>query len=307
MPRSIALVGASAKEGSVGHGMVSVFKGGAFPGKVYLINPNYREIEGLPCFPSLSELPETVDHAVMGIANARLEGQIAEAIKRGTRAATIFASGYLENDSEPQADEAHRRHGAGSGHADLRRQLHGLLQSRIWLRVCGYLPPPWLSAGPIAFITHSGSAYLGALSQRQAVPLQSCRVRRPGAGDERGRLSRFRAGDAEDDESRRPVPRNRARSPAFRRRAGKGREARDIPVVALKVGRTAESAALALSHSGAMAGNDAAYQALFDRYGVIRVDDLDRAGQRDCCCSASRGGLGRAGSPRSMIPAASGN
>ena len=102
MPRSIALVGASAKEGSVGHGMVSVFKGGAFPGKVYLINPNYREIEGLPCFPSLSELPETVDHAVMGIANARLEGQIAEAIKGGTRAATIFASGYLENDSDPK-------------------------------------------------------------------------------------------------------------------------------------------------------------------------------------------------------------
>jgi acyl-CoA synthetase (NDP forming) len=53
-------------------------------------------------------------------------------------------------------------------------------------------------------------------------------------------------------------------------------EARDIPVVALKVGRTAESAALALSHSGAMAGNDAAYQALFDRYGVMRVDDLDQ-------------------------------
>ena len=50
---------------------------------------------------------------------------------------------------------------------------------------------------------------------------------------------------------------------------------RDIPIVVLKVGRTAESAALALSHSGALAGNHAAYQALFDRYGVIEVDDLD--------------------------------
>src|SRR5262249_22775477 len=50
---------------------------------------------------------------------------------------------------------------------------------------------------------------------------------------------------------------------------------RDIPIVVLKVGRTAESAALALSHSGALAGNHAAYQALFDRYGVIEVEDLD--------------------------------
>src|SRR5262245_40477755 len=101
-PRSIALVGASAKEGSVGHGMVTVFKGGAFPGKVYLVNPNYQEIEGLPCYPSLAEVPDPVEHAVMGIANSRLEGQMAEAIKQGAGAATIFASGYLENDSEPR-------------------------------------------------------------------------------------------------------------------------------------------------------------------------------------------------------------
>src|SRR5262245_55028630 len=102
MPRSVALVGASTKEGSVGHGMVSVFKGGASPGQVYLVNPNYREIDGLPCYPSLADLPEPPEHAVMGVANARLEGQMADAIKRGTRAATIFASGYLENDNEPR-------------------------------------------------------------------------------------------------------------------------------------------------------------------------------------------------------------
>src|SRR5262249_33933567 len=53
---------------------------------------------------------------------------------------------------------------------------------------------------------------------------------------------------------------------------------RDIPVVVLKAGRTEASAALALSHSGAIAGNDAAYQALFDRYGVTRVDTLDELG-----------------------------
>src|SRR6185295_13839329 len=52
-------------------------------------------------------------------------------------------------------------------------------------------------------------------------------------------------------------------------------QARKIPVVALKVGRTAESAALAVSHSGAVAGNHAAYQALFDHYGVIEVDNMD--------------------------------
>jgi acyl-CoA synthetase (NDP forming) len=99
--QSIALVGASPKADSVGNGMIRAARGGNYPGRLYLINPNYKEIEGIPCYPSLAELPEAVEHAVLGVANARLEAQLAEAIRVGAKAATIFASCYLPDDGDP--------------------------------------------------------------------------------------------------------------------------------------------------------------------------------------------------------------
>ena len=54
--------------------------GGGFKGRIYAINPNYREIEGIACFPSLSALPEAVDHALLGVANVRLEAALQEAV-----------------------------------------------------------------------------------------------------------------------------------------------------------------------------------------------------------------------------------
>jgi len=274
MPRSIALVGASAKEGSVGHGMVSVFKGGAFPGKVYLINPNYREIEGLPCYPSLADLPETVDHAVMGVANARLEGQLADAIRLGARAATIFASGYLENDSEPPLTKRVAAMAREAGLQICGGNCMGFYNLEYGLRVCGFLPPPWLSAGPIAFITHSGSAY-SALCHNDKRFRFSLAV---SAGQELTTNAADYLDFALEMETTKVVGLflETVRDPQAFVAALEKAEAWDIPVVVLKVGRTAESAALALSHSGALAGNDAAYQALFDRYGVVQVDDLDQ-------------------------------
>src|SRR5690606_9120226 len=100
-PRSIALVGASAKPGSVGKGMISSTVELSRGHRVYLVNPNYGEIDGRPCFPSLSSLPEEVEHVVLGVANARLEAQLDEAIACGAKAATIFGSCYLETDSAP--------------------------------------------------------------------------------------------------------------------------------------------------------------------------------------------------------------
>jgi acyl-CoA synthetase (NDP forming) len=101
MPGSVALVGASPKAGSVGNGMLHGLRGGGFKGRIYPINPNYKEIEGIACYPSLAALPERVDHALLGVANARLEAAMGEAVASGVQAATILASGYLEGDGTP--------------------------------------------------------------------------------------------------------------------------------------------------------------------------------------------------------------
>ncbi|MFZ5790354.1 MAG: acetate--CoA ligase family protein [Pseudomonadota bacterium] len=272
-PASIALVGASPKEGSVGQGMIRTLKGGGFPGRVYLVNPGYKEIEGEPCYPSVADLPEPIDHVVLGVANARLEQSLTQAIAAGAKAATIFASCYLEQDRDPplvrrvaaMAREAGMPICGGNG--------MGFYNFDRKLRVCGFPPPDWVAGGGNkSFITHSGSAFSAMVhhDRRFAYNLAVS------PGQELGATADEYLDFALDQPTTRVVGLflETVRNPEGFVAALEKARARRIPVVVLKVGRSAESAKLAVSHSGAVAGDDAAYEALFDRYGVAVVDTL---------------------------------
>ena len=160
-PQSIALVGASPKYETVGNGMIRGVREGRFGGRVYLVNPNYPEIDGLPCYPTLAALPETVDHVIIGVANARIEAQLAEAIRHGARAATIFASCYLPGDSDPPLTRRLAAMARAAGLQICGGNGMGFYNLEHGLRVCGFPPPSWLDRGSIALISHSGSAYSG--------------------------------------------------------------------------------------------------------------------------------------------------
>ena len=82
-PRSVAVVGASARPGSFGDTLVAQLLGGGFEGPVHLVNPRYREVAGLPCLPSLADLPGPVDLAVLAVPNAALEAQLRTAAAHG--------------------------------------------------------------------------------------------------------------------------------------------------------------------------------------------------------------------------------
>jgi len=272
-PQSIALVGASPKYETVGNGMIRGIREGQFRGRLYLINPNYNEIDGLRCYPSLAALPETVDHVVIGVANARIEAQLADAIRHGARAATIFASCYLPGDSDPPLTQRLAAMARAAGVHICGGNGMGFYNLEYGLRVCGFPPPSFLAPGSIALISHSGSAFSGFCHTDRRFRFSLA----VSAGQELTTTVADYLDFALDMPSTRVVGLflETVRDPAgFVAALEKARQ-RDIPIVVLKVGRTAESAALALSHSGALAGNHAAYQALFDRYGVIEVDDLD--------------------------------
>src|SRR5690348_16597772 len=158
-PKSVALIGASPKPGTVGRGMITSTSMPGTPSRIHLINPNYPEIEGRKCFPSLAALPERVDMAVLGVANARLEAALQDAIANGVRAVTIFASCYLENDREPKLTQRLSAMAKEAGVAICGGNCMGFYNLEYGLRVCGFPPPDWMRAGGIAFITHSGSAF----------------------------------------------------------------------------------------------------------------------------------------------------
>lgn len=271
-PASIALVGASPKAGSVGRGMIQTLRGGGFPGRVYLVNPGYKEIEGEPCYASVAELPERVDHVVLGVANARIEQSLAQAVAAGARAATIFASCYLEDDRDPpllrriaaMAREAGLPICGGNG--------MGFYNFDHGLRVCGFPPPDWVRGGNKTFITHSGSAFSAMVhhDHRFAYNLAVS------PGQELGATADEYLDFALDQPTTRVAGLflETMRNPEGFVAALEKARARRVPVVVLKVGRSAESARLAVSHSGAVAGDYAAYEALFDRCGAVAVDTL---------------------------------
>jgi acetate---CoA ligase (ADP-forming) len=272
-PRSIAFVGASPRPDSLGNDMLKMIARSGFTGAIYPINPNYAEIEGRRCYAGFAELPEPVDLAVLGVANARLEAALKEAIEHRARAAVIFASGYLENDTTPPLTQRIAAMARAAGMPICGGNGMGFYNDagRVW--AAGFANQREPRPGHIAFISHAGSVF-GAFAHNDPRFRFNLVV---SAGQELVTTAAEYIDYALELDSTRVVGLflETVRAPAgFAAALAKAAE-RDIPIVVLKTGRTEASAALALSHSGAIAGNDAAYEALFDRYGVTRVDTLD--------------------------------
>jgi acyl-CoA synthetase (NDP forming) len=100
--RSVAVVGASVKEGSLGRSMVVELRRGGYEGDIFPVNPGYDEVLGLPCYPSIADVPgDGVDLAILGVANHRIEQTVQDAIAAGTRSLVTFSSLYEEAPPEP--------------------------------------------------------------------------------------------------------------------------------------------------------------------------------------------------------------
>lgn len=272
-PRTIALVGASARPESAGLAMVEMARIDGYAGRIYPVNPRYREIAGLKCFPSLDALPEPAEHVVLGVANVRIERALDEAIAHGARAATIFASCRLDEDKSPALAERLAAKAAASGLALCGGSSMGFYNRIIGLRVAGFPSPPGLTRGGIAWIAQSGSVF-SALAHNDrrlgfALAVSS------------GMETTTTVADYIDWALHQPETKviglflEGVRALDRFRGALEAAAERGIPVVALKVGRTRRSAAMAATHTGAVAGSDAAWRALFRRYGVGIVNDLD--------------------------------
>jgi acyl-CoA synthetase (NDP forming) len=272
-PRSIAFVGASVRPNAPGNDMMRMIRRGGFPGIVHAVNPGHREIEGYPCVPGLADLPDAPDLVVLSVRNERLEETLAAAIGRGAGAAVIFASAILPGEGDDPLARRLARAAAEAALPVCGPNCMGFYNDldRVW--VCGFPSPRQPAPGAIAFIAHSGSVF-GALAHNDP-RLRFALAVSPGV-EATATVADYIAYAVE-----RPEVRvvglfiETARDPEGFALALERAAERRIPVVAVKVGRTAAAAEAALAHTGALAGSDLAYDALFDRYGVIRVETLD--------------------------------
>ena len=273
-PESVALVGASTVPNVAGNDMVLELEVSRYPGRVYPVNPKYDEVEGRECFDSLDILPEVPDLAVLSVGNTRLEELVEQAIDLGVGGLVIPGSALLPDDTASNSLRSRIRTMAMAANLPIvGGNCMGFYNVEKWFRAFPFNRPYELKEGGVTLIAQSGSVLTALLWNDQKLRFNLA----VSPGQELVTTTADYMDYALEQESTRVIALfiESVRAPERFIAALKKAADRDVPVVALKAGRTPEAAKLALSHSGAIAGDDAAYQTLFERYGVLPVKSLD--------------------------------
>ena len=274
-PRSVAVVGASRKPGSIGAALVHNLRQYGFRGKIYPVNPDAPEIEGLKAYRRLSDVPRPVDLAVVAVPAPAVEGVVAECASIGVRGVVVISSGFAEvSKAGGVAQQRMRDLARASGMRLVGPNCMGVLNTDPALRMHATFAPLQPTAGNVGFLSQSGALGLAILDHAEKLNIGlSTFVSVGNKADVSGNdlLSYWR------EDPRTDViglylesfgnPRRFARlAPAVARRK---------PIVAVKAGRSAAGSRAASSHSASLACLDVAVDALFEQAGVIRTDTLE--------------------------------
>jgi acetate---CoA ligase (ADP-forming) len=289
--RSVAVVGASVREGSVGNQSVVELVEGGFEGGIYPVNPKYDEVLGHRAFGSVAAIGEPVDLVILAVSNALLEDQLRLAADAGAGSAVIFASGYEEpREGVPSLTERLATIAREAGMAVCGGNCMGFANLGRRVRALGFYEPKNAPVGGVTFLSHSGSAFSAMIHNDRNLGLNLA----VSAGQEFVTTVADYLRYALGLESTKAVGLfiETVRDPSGFREALALATERDVPVVAIKVGREERTRELVQAHSGALAGEDGAYEALFDAYGVARVESLDEMADTLALFAAGR----RAGS-----------
>ena len=272
-PKSVAVVGASARTDSMGEWALLNLERGGFAGPIYPVNRGYVELQGSRCYKRLADLPETPELVVFAVGDQRIEAAFDAAIAASVPAAVVMSALAIDDDSEPRLKERMRRKICDSGMLVCGANGMGFYNFRDHVWGTGFDSCLHPDKGNVALISQSGSGMSGIVDCEQRIRFNFA----VSTGNELGvTMDQYLDFALELPETKVVgLFIETARAPQAFRAALEKAQHKQIPIVAIKVGRTEKSAELAISHSGAIAGDDTTYAALFDRYGVHRVSDMD--------------------------------
>ena len=155
-PESIAVVGASERPGSVGSAIMHKLTEAGFPGKIFPINPNYKTLWNLPAFPSLKELVDPIDLAVIAIPIAETPGIIKECGQMNIGGAVVISAGGKETGSKgARIEEAIKKEAENTGLRIIGPNCLGVISNHA--RLNATFAPQMPLPGKMAFISQSGA------------------------------------------------------------------------------------------------------------------------------------------------------
>jgi acetyltransferase len=267
--RSCAVIGASAEKGKVGYAVVENLKD-SFKGRIYPVNPKYRRLQGLPCFPSVLDIKAPVDLAVVSIPAKFVPQVLLECGRKKIPNAVVISAGFKETGAEgakleKECIEIARKHGMRI----LGPNCLGIISTASGLNATFASQTP--IQGNIAFMSQSGALCTAILDWAEVEGVGFSNFVSLG---NKADLSEndFLALFGSDKKTNVILSYLESLVDGGRFMALSRRVTKRKPVIVLKAGRTQAGAKAAASHTGALAGSDSAFDAALAQCGVIRVE-----------------------------------
>jgi len=270
-PAGVVVVGASASPGKLGFGLALNLARSGYTGAIHFVNPKGGRLLGRPVHAAIADVPDPVDLAVVIVAAPLVPDALAQIGRRGIRAAVVTSGGFRE--AGPEGAQLEREIARVAGEHGIRLvgpNCIGFIDTHLPLDTT-FLAPPGPTPGDIAFVSHSGAICAAIIDWAR--------------GQGFGFSHLISLGNQVDVRETDTLPFVAADPDTkaialYLESLGDGRRfvrvagevARHKPIVALKVGRSEAGQRAAASHTGALAGQESAYDAAFRRAGVLRAD-----------------------------------
>ncbi len=270
-PKTIAVIGASEAQGSVGRAIMdNVMR--STGRAIYPVNPKHSEILGLQAYPSISDVPAEVELAMVATPAATVPDVLAQCAEKGVHGAIVVSAGFSETGAEGAKLDARIREILRDGPMRVvGPNCLGIIRPTVGLNASFLQIQP--EPGNIALISQSGALGTGMLDWAIDAHVGFSMFASVGGmvDVDFADLIDFLG---EDKATRSILVYMESIGNARRFMSAARSFALNKPIVVLKPGRYAESAKVALSHTGAMAGGDEIYEAAFRREGVVRVHEV---------------------------------
>lgn len=273
-PQSVAVIGASEKEGFGGDVCRNILSYVEDRSRVYFINPGRDTVFGVPCHKSVTDVPDNVDLMVICTSQKTVIPLLREGAKKGCGGAVVFASGYGEvGTDEGRQNEAELMAVAKElGIAVMGPNCAGFVNYTDNVQAFAFISEKRDRKGSVGVVSQSGQLCLS---------LMDCPGMRFSYSISAGNGKIVQVEDymefLVDDENTKVVSvyiegvKDAGKFAAVLKKAAEKKK----PVVILKAGRSAKGGAIAASHTGSLSGSDASFDAVLKKFGAIRVDDLE--------------------------------
>jgi len=274
-PRSVAVVGASRRRGTVGAELFHNLLAGGFNGPVYPVNPNAPMVQSVVAYPSIAEVPGPVDLAVVAVPAAAVVGTAEECAAAGVRALVVLSAGFAETGPEGAQRQAQLlRVCRDAGMRLIGPNCLGIVNTNPKVRLDATFGPAMPLAGRVGFLSQSGALGLAVIDYATKLGLGLSSFVSVGNKADISSNDLLDYWEQDPDTSVALLYLESFGNPRRFSRIAR-RVGRRKPVVAVKSGRSAAGARASSSHTGALlAASDVTVDALFQQAGVIRTDTL---------------------------------